>query len=85
MYIENVFFVCVGGPLGTVIAMPVTGWISASSIGWPSVFYIYGVLGFLWVGLWVWQGANGPLDHKGVSDEERMYIQKESGNSQKVR
>ncbi|KRT84623.1 membrane transporter, partial [Oryctes borbonicus] len=69
-------FVYAGGPLGTVIALPLTGWISSSSIGWPSAFYIYGALGFAWTGLWLWLGSNSPSEHKTISDEERMYIEK---------
>ncbi|GJQ86369.1 hypothetical protein Trydic_g4944 [Trypoxylus dichotomus] len=74
-------FVYAGGPLGTVLSMPITGWISASSIGWPGAFYLYGALGFLWVGLWTWLGSNDPSEHKGISQKEKKYIQQSAGDS----
>lgn len=64
-----------GGPFGTVISMPVTGWISASSIGWPSVFYIYGAVGFIWTACWVFIGCDKPSEHKSISSEEKKYIE----------
>ncbi|KAI4456292.1 solute carrier family 17 [Holotrichia oblita] len=74
-------FVYAGGPLGTVIAMPVTGWISASCMGWPSAFYLYAILGVLWMIGWILWGSNDASQHKTISESERMYIQKSTGHS----
>nr|XP_022908787.1 putative inorganic phosphate cotransporter isoform X1 [Onthophagus taurus] len=76
-------FVYAGGPLGTVISMPVTGWISASSAGWPTAFYLYGALGFAWCIIWLIYGSNGPTDHKTISAQEKDYILKSCGQSDK--
>lgn len=57
--------------------MPVTGWICASSFGWPSAFYLYGIMGLAWTILWLWKGCGDPSEHKTISAEERMYIQKD--------
>jgi len=36
---------------GTLIAMPLSGWIAATH-GWRTVFYAYGAIGLVWVALW---------------------------------
>jgi MFS family permease len=73
-------FVYTGGPLGTVISLPVTGVIANSSIGWPTAFYLYGGLGIGWSVLWALLGADSPAKHGRISDEEKEYI-KGGGNT----
>lgn len=72
LFIYNYFK---GGPLGNVIAFLVAGWISASSIGWPYVFYLYGGIGVIWSIIWIFVGSNSPAEHKSISPEERKYIE----------
>lgn len=74
-------FVYAGGPFGTVISMPVTGWISASAWGWPAVFYIYGALGAIWVVIWLILGAERPSSSKYITKDEREYIEACIGES----
>lgn len=74
-------FVYAGGPLGTVLSMPITGWISASFAGWPGAFYTYGAIGIIWAGFWLWLGSNDPAEHKSISIKERKYIQQSTGDS----
>lgn len=73
-------FVYTGGPFGTVLSLPVTGWISASWIGWPAAFYIYGSLGLLWSVVFFIMGSESPAEHKTISQEERLYIEKSLGH-----
>ncbi len=42
--------------------------------GWPSVFYVSGALGALWLGAWMVKGGNGPEDTRGVSRDELDLI-----------
>ena len=72
-------FVYSGSSFGTIIAMPITGLISASWAGWPISFYTFGSMGLLWVLLWVFMGSNSPAEHKTISDEERSYIETSLG------
>lgn len=37
--------------LGTVFALPITGWL-IDRFSWPIPFYVFGILGFLWVAVW---------------------------------
>jgi MFS transporter, ACS family, solute carrier family 17 (sodium-dependent inorganic phosphate cotransporter), other len=40
-----------GGALGTVIALPASGWL-IRDYGWPMPFYAFGVVGLLWAAFW---------------------------------
>lgn len=44
---------------GQLIAYPVSTWIVAA-FSWRAVFYCNALVGFLWVGLWLWRGADSP-------------------------
>ncbi|XP_018323870.1 sialin [Agrilus planipennis] len=68
-------FVYAGFTFGTVISMPITGWFCNSPLGWPSAFYFFGSLGLVWVGVWLFLGANSPSEHKLIRPEERDYIE----------
>ena len=43
--------------------------------GWIHIFLLSGILGFLWLPLWIWQAADTPADHRSISSAERDYIQ----------
>lgn len=62
-----------GSPIGTIIAFPLSTWLIAC-FGWHAVFYIYGLVGFIWVGLWYAFGAGSPETHPTITGEERRHI-----------
>lgn len=64
-----------GSHVGPLIGFPLSGFLASSKGGWPSIFYVTGGLGCLWVVLWYWFGANAPGDHKMISESERTYIE----------
>lgn len=64
-----------GGPLGTVIVMPIAGYFSGSKIGWSGVFYLLGAIGFAWTIIWVYYGLDSPSQHNTITPEELRYIQ----------
>lgn len=45
-----------------------------ASLGWSSVFYIFGSLGVIWFTFWVRNASSSPNDSPTISDEERTYI-----------
>jgi ACS family sodium-dependent inorganic phosphate cotransporter len=53
-----------GLSLGTVFALPVTGWL-VKDFGWPVPFYAFGVVGLVWAAVWFWRVAEG----RAVPDE----------------
>jgi MFS family permease len=76
----SVSSICTGAQLGTIIAMPVSGALASSPIGWPSIFYIFGAVGILWVVLWFFLAADRPGTHKFISKEEQAYIETNLGS-----
>jgi ACS family sodium-dependent inorganic phosphate cotransporter len=69
-----VAFLVSGIPLGTLFALTTTGWI-VTKYGWPSVFYLFGVSGFLWTAIWFLQTRNDPAEDYKVSHEELALLQ----------
>ncbi|MEO8451203.1 MAG: ACS family MFS transporter [Gemmatimonadota bacterium] len=47
-----------GLSLGTVVALPVTGWL-IRKYGWPIPFYLFGAVGIVWALVWFTQVHNG--------------------------
>src|SRR5260370_4101192 len=62
-----------GVPFGTVVALLVSPMI-VLSLGWPSVFYISGALGAVWLVAWMIKAANDPEDCPGVGPQELAVI-----------
>ncbi|XP_066253945.1 putative inorganic phosphate cotransporter [Euwallacea similis] len=70
-------------PLGTVVSLLGTGVISASWYGWPMVFYVYGLAGLLFCLMLAFMGYNSPADHPNIGREEKFYIEKSLGYTDK--
>lgn len=60
--------------LGAAITMPVCGFL-IYNLGWPSVFYITGVIGLLWSIAWFLVVFDSPADHPRITTEEREFIE----------
>lgn len=71
-----------GSYAGAVIAMPLAG-VLVQYVGWPSVFYVYGVLGLLWYIMWLLLAYGSPAAHPTITDTERIYIETAIGESTK--
>ncbi|XP_067047190.1 sialin-like [Acropora muricata] len=76
-----------GLQLGTIIGMPLTGYLCSSSFwgGWPSVFYIFGAIGVIWFFIWMTFTYDRPSDHPRISIKEREYIESTIGEGQDKR
>ncbi|XP_064638978.1 sialin-like [Lineus longissimus] len=59
--------------MGTVISMALSG-VLCESLGWPSVFYIFGSLTFIWYALWLFLVYSEPSCHPRISSQEKNYI-----------
>lgn len=64
-----------GQALGTVLGLPITGFIASSRFGWPGIFRFYGLLSGMMGGLWWYIGAESPATHPLISPAERRYIE----------
>lgn len=72
-----------GMQVGVVISLAASG-ILASTVGWESVFYVFGAIGCAWSVLWLIFVRSTPADDKFISKSERRFIEicleKESRN-----
>ncbi|KAF3854655.1 hypothetical protein F7725_022710 [Dissostichus mawsoni] len=69
-----------GSYAGAVIAMPLAG-VLVQYVGWPSVFYVYGVFGMIWYIMWLLLAYGSPAEHPTITDEERTYIETTIGET----
>jgi len=76
-------FVYAGTQIGTVLAMPLSGALISWNVagGWPSVFYVFGLLGILWFVAWALFVHDSPQSHPSISPKELSYITHSLGNS----
>ena len=63
-----------GSHLGQALAYPVTTWI-LTTFSWPVVFYFNGVLGGLWLIVWLAWVTNTPAEHPKISKQELREIE----------
>ncbi|XP_017040914.1 putative inorganic phosphate cotransporter [Drosophila ficusphila] len=63
-----------GAQFGTVVMLATAGFIADSFLGWPSIFYLGGACGFLWVLCWFIFAASTPEEHRMISPEELKFI-----------
>ncbi|XP_066907843.1 vesicular glutamate transporter 3 [Halyomorpha halys] len=68
-----------GSYVGTVIAMPMSG-VLAEHWGWPSIFYVTGVVGLIWACAWYYIVKNTPEDDIYVTPEEHKYLKESLGD-----
>ncbi|GIX75014.1 hypothetical protein CEXT_555731 [Caerostris extrusa] len=68
----------VGDNVGTILTMPLTGYLCEYGFagGWPSVYYILGLVGCIWFVFWLCLAYNRPSDHPRISRREIDFIQK---------
>ena len=66
-------FTLSGISVGNILAFPLATWIM-TVLGWRYVFYIFGLLGFIWCVFWLYHAANRPEEHKTIEPKELAYI-----------
>ncbi len=62
-----------GMPLGTVVATLGTPWL-VGAYGWPAVFYVFGLTGFVWLAYWLFFSSERPDDAPGIHPAELEHI-----------
>ncbi|XP_017054274.1 putative inorganic phosphate cotransporter [Drosophila ficusphila] len=70
---------------GTILGFALSGLLSASSLGWPSAFYVPGYLGIVWCLLFMRYGANSPSESSLISLAEQKHIQLALEQNKEVR
>nr|CAD7408743.1 unnamed protein product [Timema cristinae] len=72
-----------GSYLGTAVSVPLSGAI-ADGIGWPAIFYVFGLLGLVWFVAWWMLVKECPERDPHISVEELKYIQNSLGPQEKI-
>ncbi|KAJ6645996.1 putative inorganic phosphate cotransporter, partial [Pseudolycoriella hygida] len=69
-------FVYAGAQFGTIISMPLSGLLAQHGFdgGWPSIFYVFGVVGVVWSIAFLWLVYEEPSVHPTIDEEEKKYI-----------
>ncbi len=67
-----------GSYVGNVFALELGGYLCVSGFaeGWGSIFYIFGIIGIVWVFLLIVLASDSPINHKFISLSEKEYIVK---------
>ncbi|CAH1637994.1 unnamed protein product [Spodoptera littoralis] len=64
-----------GSQIGTIIAMPLSGYLSETALGWKMIFYVTSAIMFLTAAMWYWFSASSPGEHSMMTEEEKNYIE----------
>lgn len=69
-------FIYAGAQFGTVVSMPLSGLLSEYGFagGWPSIFYVFGLVGTIWCIAFFWMVYEDPDSHPTITPQERKYI-----------
>uniref|UniRef100_A0A915PEA0 Major facilitator superfamily (MFS) profile domain-containing protein n=1 Tax=Setaria digitata TaxID=48799 RepID=A0A915PEA0_9BILA len=71
-----------GSQIGNTAVMPLSGLLCKYGFagGWPSIFYVLGVVGILWCVLWFYTVADQPSRSRRISKKELNYIENSLGD-----
>ncbi|KAL3863143.1 hypothetical protein ACJMK2_004912 [Sinanodonta woodiana] len=71
-----VSFTYAGAQIGNVVTLPLAGLLCKYGFagGWPSIFYVLGMMSLVWFVLWMLLVSDTPVQHKRISQIEREYI-----------
>ncbi|XP_042235021.1 putative inorganic phosphate cotransporter [Homarus americanus] len=64
-----------GSEAGTMVTLAMSGWLCGCGSGWPSAFYVFGVLGLVWCITWFLLVHDSPHTHPRITPAELTYIQ----------
>ena len=69
---QSVVWMCsrLGGALAPFLILPIMGWAD-----WRTVFYLFGILGFIWAVGWYFWFKDEPRDMPGITQQEVAYIE----------
>lgn len=63
----------IGMPVGIMIAMPSTVWLT-QRWGWQASFYVFAFVGVAWCAAWLWYGRDRPEQHPDMTQAELKMI-----------
>lgn len=65
-----------GAQFGTIVSMPLSGLLSEYGFdgGWPSIFYVFGLVGAIWCIAFLMMVSEDPESDKNIQEDEKKYI-----------
>ncbi|XP_059049185.1 putative inorganic phosphate cotransporter [Achroia grisella] len=77
-------YVYAGSNIGTVISLPISGWLCTLDFGggWPLCFYLFGGLGVIWFIAWMLLVYDTPRTHPRICPKEIEYITSSIGSQE---
>ncbi|XP_031637844.1 putative inorganic phosphate cotransporter isoform X2 [Contarinia nasturtii] len=65
-----------GAQFGTIVSMPLSGLLSEYGFdgGWPSIFYVFGLVGVIWSVAFLFCIYEDPSTHPTIEEKEKKYI-----------
>ncbi|CAG5043015.1 unnamed protein product [Parnassius apollo] len=70
-----------GTQIGTIIAMPMSGLLADTAVGWKLIFYSMSGLMFTTSAVWYYFSASTPREHRFITETEKEYIERGSNTS----
>ncbi|XP_017774631.1 PREDICTED: putative inorganic phosphate cotransporter isoform X1 [Nicrophorus vespilloides] len=67
-------YVYAGANFGTVVSLPLSGYLCALNNGWPLAFYIFGIFGLVWFVFWQIFIYDSPSVHPRICRQEQTFI-----------
>ncbi|CAH2096599.1 unnamed protein product [Euphydryas editha] len=64
-----------GIQIGIIVAMPLSGVLAETKMGWKLIFYVISGILVVTACIWVFLGASSPGDHRLINKEEKEYIE----------
>ncbi|XP_019853503.1 PREDICTED: sialin-like [Amphimedon queenslandica] len=70
-------FVFAGQYVGNILSFPLTALLCKYGFagGWPSAFYLCGIMGVIWFFFWLFLAFDSPSSHPRITSAERRYIE----------
>ncbi|KAL7676387.1 hypothetical protein ACOME3_002641 [Neoechinorhynchus agilis] len=70
-----------GAHLGTIMTLPLGGFLCTTKWGWPGLFYTIAILGFVWTFAWIIIFSDTPEKNKFTGNAEKLYIARFTGGA----
>ncbi|CAO4378002.1 unnamed protein product [Caenorhabditis nigoni] len=69
--------------MSNVICMPISGFLCESSLGWRSIYYLFGIITTMCFLIFYFSYTDSPKDHRNVSNQELSLILQDKTTTQK--
>ncbi|GMR45068.1 hypothetical protein PMAYCL1PPCAC_15263, partial [Pristionchus mayeri] len=72
-----------GNQLGAASSSVISAALCGSPLGWPSIFYLFGALGVIWIISWLVLASNSPSSNRFITESELKFLDSEIRRKEK--